>query len=107
MGFRLGAQGVFGDIAGGATVLTFDPTFHSDRTLGCFLWADETVMRRVRFDIGHRVLEDVLHGGNPVHDAANERLCEQNRERIEAACRRAFADRPGERVDLEPHDFVD
>jgi hypothetical protein len=64
-----------------------------------------TVMRRVRFHIGDRILEDVLQGGNPVHDAANEALCERNRERIEAACRRAFADRPGERVDLQPIDF--
>jgi hypothetical protein len=86
-------------------MLTFDPNFHSDRALGCFLWADETAMRRVRFDIGHRILEDVLHGGNPVHDAENEALCERNRERIEAACRRAFAERPGDRVDLRPGDF--
>jgi hypothetical protein len=86
-------------------MLTFDPSFHSDRALGCFLWADETVMRRVRFYIGRRVLEDVLHGGNPVHDAANETLCERNREWIEGACRQAFADRPGERVDLQPADF--
>ena len=86
-------------------MLTFDPSFHSDRALGCFLWADETMMRRVRFHIGHPILEDVLHGGNPVHDSANEALCERNRERIEAACRQAFADRPGERVDLQPTDF--
>ena len=51
-------------------MLTFDPSFHSDRALGCFLWADETVMRRVRFHIGHPILGDVLHGGNPVHDSA-------------------------------------
>jgi hypothetical protein len=59
----------------------------------------------VAFYIGPTILRDVLHGGNPVHDAANEALCERNRERIEAACRRAFADRPGERVDLQPTDF--
>jgi hypothetical protein len=50
-------------------------------------------------------LEDVLHDSNPVHDAANEALCERNRERIEGACRRALGDRPGERVDLQPTDF--
>lgn len=86
-------------------MLTFDPSFHSDGVLGCVLWADETLMGRVRFDIGHRILEDVLQGGNPVHDKENEKLCERNRERIEAACRRAFADRPGEHVELEPADF--
>ena len=40
------------------------------------------VSKRVRFDIGHRILEDMLHGGNPVRDAANVALCERNRERI-------------------------
>jgi hypothetical protein len=86
-------------------MLTFDDSFHSDRALGCFLWADETVMRRVRFDIGHRILEDLLHGGNPVHDEENEKLCERQRETIEKACQRAFADRQGERIHLEPTDF--
>src|SRR5436190_2446032 len=38
-----------------ATMLTFDPSFHSNRELGCVLWADETMMKRVRFDIGHRM----------------------------------------------------
>jgi hypothetical protein len=46
-------------------MLTFDPSFHSDHELGCFLWADETVMRRVRFHIGHRVLEDVARSARP------------------------------------------
>jgi hypothetical protein len=87
-------------------MLTFDASFHSDGVLGCVLWADETVMGRVRFDIGPKILEDVLHGGNPVHDDANVALCERERPRIEAACRRAFASRPSERIDLQPSDFV-
>jgi hypothetical protein len=64
-------------------------------------------MRRVRFDIGPNILEDVLHGGNAVHDDANVALCERNRERIEAACRRAFANRPSTHVKLEPSDFIE
>jgi hypothetical protein len=87
-------------------MLTFDINFHSDRMLGCVLWADETVMGRVRFDIGSRILQDVLHGMNLVHDDANVALCERERLRIEAACRRAFADRPAERIDLQPTDFT-
>jgi hypothetical protein len=87
-------------------MLTFDPSFHSDGVLGCVLWADETVMGRVRFDIGSRILEDVLHGGNAVHDDANLALCERERPRIEAACRRAFAIRPSEHIKLELSDFV-
>jgi hypothetical protein len=86
-------------------MLTFDLSFHSDGVLGCVLWADQTVMGRVRFDIGPNILEDVLHGGNAVHDDANVALCEKERTRIEAACRRAFANRPSTRVKLEPSDF--
>jgi hypothetical protein len=87
-------------------MLTFDVSFHSDdRELGCVLWADETVMGRVRFDIGSLILQDVLQGGNPVHADANVALCERQRPRIEAACRHAFAIRPGRHIKLEPSDF--
>jgi hypothetical protein len=85
-------------------MLTFDPSFHRDG--GCVLWADETLMGRVRFDIGANVLEDVLHGGSAVHDDANVALCEKERTRIEAACRQAFANRPSTHVKLEPNDFT-
>jgi hypothetical protein len=86
-------------------MLTFDDSFHSDHRFGCLLRADEPKMKRVLFYIGPTILQDVLHGGNPVHDAANEELCKRNRGRIEAACRRAFAERPSERIDLTPTDF--
>jgi hypothetical protein len=89
-------------------MLIFDPDFHADpEAFGCILWAEETVLRRVRFDIGPNILEDVLHGGNPVHDDANVALCEKERPRIEAACREAFANRPSTHVKLEPSDFTD
>jgi len=87
-------------------MLTFDVSFHSDdRALGCVLWADETEMGRVRFDIGSLILQDVLHGGNPVHGPANVALCERERPRIEAVCRHAFAIRPSGQIKLEPSDF--
>ena len=86
-------------------MLTFDDSVHSDGLVSCFIQADEPKMGRVTFYIGPIILQDVLHGGNPVHDDANKALCKRNRERIEAACRRAFADRPGERIDLRPSDF--
>ena len=36
-------------------MLTFDVEFHSDDdVLGCVLWADETVMGRVQFNIGRK-----------------------------------------------------
>jgi hypothetical protein len=87
-------------------MLTFDIEFHSDGGLGCILWADETVMGRVRFDLGSRILEDVLLGGNAVHNDANVALCDRQRPRIEAACRRAFASRPSSHIALEPSDFA-
>ena len=87
-------------------MLTFEE-FHC-ANYGCFIFAGETVTgRRVRFDIGSLILQDVLHGGNPVHDDANEALCDRERRRIEAACRRAFSIRPSERIELEPGDFND
>jgi hypothetical protein len=81
--------------------------FHSDDGGdGCFLWAvDEPTMNRVQFDIGSLILEDVLHGENAVHGEANVALCERERPRIEAACRRAFAIRPNTDIKLEPSDF--
>jgi hypothetical protein len=87
-------------------MLTFDDRFISDEAVGCLLWADETSMKRVRFSIGSFVLVEVLHGGNPVHDADNVKLCERERSRIEAACREAFSERGGDRVELQPSDFA-
>lgn len=86
-------------------MLKFDDRFASDGILGCVLWADEPTMKRVRFGIGPEILEDVLHGGNVVHDDANLALCEKERPRVEAACRHAFASRPSKRIDLQPSDF--
>jgi hypothetical protein len=51
------------------------------------------------------ILEDVLHGGNSVHDDRNVELCDRERPRIEAACRRAFASRPSAYIALEAFDF--
>ncbi len=86
-------------------MLTFDDQFASGQpvprvqdnvnSLGCVLWADAPDKRRVRFYIGPLILEDVLHGGNPVHDDKNVELC----------ARRAFASRPSAYIALQPFDF--
>ena len=86
-------------------MLAFEDSFHSNGLVSCFICANEPRMGRVCFYIGPTILQDVLHGGNPVHDRANVALCEAARPRIEAACRRAFANRPSERIDLQPTDF--
>jgi hypothetical protein len=87
-------------------MLTFEE-FHCTND-GCFIWAGETVTgRRVRFGIGGAlILQDVLQSG-PVNGLANEALCDRERRRIEAACRRAFVIRPSEHIELEPGDFND
>jgi hypothetical protein len=80
-------------------MLTFDPAFHSDGVLGCVLWADETVMRRVRFDIGPNILEDVLHDtdrGKPLVTFGYETQeeAEAAAQQVKAAVERAVLVRP-------------
>lgn len=82
----------------------FEPQFHS-RLMSCYLWADVPAHGRVRFEIPCLVMEDVLGGGNTVNDDANVLLCEREPTRIERACRRAFAERPGGRIVVQPQHF--
>jgi hypothetical protein len=89
-------------------MLAFDARFVSagaEDVLGCMLWADEPKFGRVRFQIGHRILVDVLHSGNPVHHDETAKLCEACRLRIEKACRRAFTREQSARVELSLIDF--
>jgi hypothetical protein len=86
-------------------MLTFDDDFHSDPT-GCFLCAKTESGVRVRFNIGTMILQDELDQNGPaINDETNVALCVKERSQIEAACRRAFANRPSERIDLQPSDF--
>ena len=86
-------------------MLHFDDHFASDSCkLSCLLWASGP-KGRVRFDVGTGVL-DFLGGGNPVHDWKNLELCIRERAKIELACRRAYATRPGSIVELQPADFA-
>ena len=86
--------------------MDFQDHFESDgHALTCMLWASEPGHVRVRFAIGHEILTKVLGSGNPVHHKRNWVLCERKRKRIEAACRRAFAQRPGEYIVLVRGDF--
>lgn len=87
--------------------MTFDKDFRTDGEIGCWLWADRPDGKRVRFSIGHLILEEILGGGNPVHHNANLDLCERERTKIETACGRAFAARPGQRVELRRMDFLE
>jgi hypothetical protein len=69
------------------------------------IWADESPSRRVRFSIGASILADQLGVENPVKDQAVIKLCEEQRQKIEAACERAVQRDPSDRVSLADIDF--
>ncbi len=70
------------------------------------LSADESPSRRVRFSIGASILTDELGAENLIKDLAVIKCCEEQRRRIEAACERAFARDPSDRVALVNADFA-
>jgi hypothetical protein len=76
---------------------------NTDNTI--IIWADESPSRRVRFTIGTSILTE-LGVGNPVHHEQSIKRCEEQREKIEAACRRAFERKPADRVSLTEIDFA-
>jgi hypothetical protein len=54
-------------------MLKFDPDFVADQdNLACVLYADAPSGERVCFIIDRLILQDVLDGGNPAHDDAND-----------------------------------
>jgi hypothetical protein len=69
------------------------------------LWANEPPLRRVRFSIGALVLTDQIGVENPVHHNASIERCRAQRDKIEAACRRAFEKQPTDVVSLVDADF--
>jgi hypothetical protein len=69
------------------------------------IWADESPSRRVRFSIVASILTDQLGVENPVKDQAVIKSCEAQRDKIEAACRRAFKRHPADDVSLTAADF--
>jgi hypothetical protein len=81
----------------------FKATTGTDNTI--ILWADAPA-RRVRFLIGTSILAEQLGVKNPVHVDASIKRCEAQREKIEAACRRAFKRQPADFVSLTAVDFV-
>jgi hypothetical protein len=93
----------------GRQELKFADTFVAKTGLGppeVTIWADELPSRRVRFSIGSSILIDELGAENPVKDLAVIKLCEAQREKIEAACERAFARDLSDLVALREADFA-
>jgi len=73
-------------------MLVFDDEFVlSGQRNCCNLWAKEANLQRVCFSIDTNLLANAPKGAHA--DLAELELCERERAQIEAACRRAFANR--------------
>jgi hypothetical protein len=87
-------------------MLAFDDEFRLTGSRHCCaLWADEPTFKRVRFSVNTQILPALPTGPKPLHEFAELELCERERDQIETACRRAFADRAGSNIELRPTDF--
>jgi hypothetical protein len=68
---------------------------------GCVLLARLPNEKQVQFVLTPKILAEVLRD-----KAANDvDLCQKNRDRIEAASRKAYAERPSASIELEADDF--
>ncbi len=83
------------DVAPAVEMLSFDDEFRlSGRRKFCTLWANEPKFKRVCFTINTDILPDGRKAASRIHDFGELQLCEGERSYIEAAYRRAFANRP-------------
>jgi hypothetical protein len=85
-------------------MLVFDDEFLlGDHRNCCTLWAREGKLKHVCFSIDTSILSNAPKEPHP--DFAELEFCERERAQIEAACRRAFANRPSREIELQPSDF--
>jgi hypothetical protein len=71
------------------------------------LLAEDPQLGRVRFEISESILTARLGVEFPSSDQAIIKRCEEERQRIESACERAFQRAPSERVSMMGADFND
>jgi hypothetical protein len=71
------------------------------------LLAEDPQLGRVRFEISESILTARLGVEFPSSDQAIMKRCEEERQRIESACERAFQRAPSERVSMMGADFND
>ena len=91
---------------GVAKMLVFDNEFVlSGQRNCCNLWAREPKLNRICFSIHTNLLPHEKGIQNQLVDLAELQLCERERPRIEAACQRAFTNRGGRLIELQPSDF--
>jgi hypothetical protein len=60
--------------------------------------------KQVQFVLTPKILTNVLHAKSAAGEAAVD-YCRKNRDRIEAASRKAYAERPSPSIELEADDF--
>jgi hypothetical protein len=72
---------------------------------GCVLLAGLPNNQQVQFVISSEIFADVLRAKSVASDEEARRCCQKNRDRIEAASRKAYAERPSPRVVLKADDF--
>jgi hypothetical protein len=93
-------------VRGWLQMLAFDDEFRLTGSRHCCaLWADEPTFKRVRFSVNTQILPGLPASANALHEFAELELCERDRDQIESACRRAFADRASSDIELRPTDF--
>jgi hypothetical protein len=71
---------------------------------GCVLWARLPNEYQVQFILTPKILANVLHAKSVADDAAVD-CCRKSRDLIEAASRKAYAERPSPSIELEADDF--
>jgi hypothetical protein len=82
--------------------------FSADTDNAVVLKASEPDLQgTVQFRISNRILFDHLGVINPAHAEESAQTCETQRDKIVAACRRAFQRHPSTRVTLTDADFED
>jgi hypothetical protein len=89
------------------TDLAFEDLHTPGNEFGCVLMARLADNSVVKFVIEPKIVADVLEAPNGVIGEQAKKHCEKHRERIEKACRKAYASRSDSRVVLEADDFSD
>jgi len=87
-------------------MLTLDKTINPDFPRGYIITAIHRTAGHVQFPLASTLLTgSVLGCDSGVVDSIVQKLYDDNRSKFEAACSKAFAERPSNRIDLQESDF--
>jgi hypothetical protein len=89
--------------------LKFDDDFRAEPGVEntIFIRAGDSSSGRIKFLISRQIQINRLRVKNPVNAAASIKTCDERRDEIKAACRRAFKRDLSDCVSLTDADFVD